>query len=171
MPTLLSRYATPLITGLFLVSLVSGVALFFHLGQAWFHSMHEWLSMVLILPFVLHLWKNWRPVTSYLKRAPMWIALAASVVLAALFVVPMGTGGNGGGGRPPQFAFAEQMMAGTPAEIAAVLDVEPATLQGALAAQGFDSAAGATLSEIAANAGRGSSEVMSAVLSAAPQTR
>ncbi|HSO47757.1 MAG TPA: DUF4405 domain-containing protein [Rhizobiaceae bacterium] len=60
MPNLLMRYATPLTSGLFAVSLISGVALFFHLGQAAFHGMHEWLSMVLILPFALHLWKNWR---------------------------------------------------------------------------------------------------------------
>lgn len=57
----LRRYATPFITSLFLVSLVSGIALFFHVGAGWFHEMHEWLSMVLILPFFLHVWKNWRP--------------------------------------------------------------------------------------------------------------
>lgn len=61
MKPLLLRYATPFISGLFLVSLISGIALFFHLGNATFRGMHEWLSMVLILPFVLHLWKNWRP--------------------------------------------------------------------------------------------------------------
>jgi hypothetical protein len=69
MPSILSRYATPLITGLFIVSLVSGVALFFHLGSAWFHSMHEWLSMVLILPFVLHIWKNWRAFPELLQAS------------------------------------------------------------------------------------------------------
>ena len=53
MPAILNRYATPLITGLFLVSMISGIALFFHWGSAWFHGMHEWLSMVLIVPFVL----------------------------------------------------------------------------------------------------------------------
>ncbi|MGE8104358.1 DUF4405 domain-containing protein [Allorhizobium sp. NPDC080224] len=58
MPNILSRYATPFTTGLFLISLISGIALFFHLGTAAFREMHEWLSMVLILPFVLHLWKN-----------------------------------------------------------------------------------------------------------------
>ncbi len=46
MPAFLARYATPLTTGLFIVSLVSGIALFFHWGGAAFHGMHEWLSMV-----------------------------------------------------------------------------------------------------------------------------
>ena len=52
MSSLLSRYATPLTTGLFLVSLVSGIALFFHLGAAAFHGMHEWLSMALMATLV-----------------------------------------------------------------------------------------------------------------------
>ena len=71
MRTTLLRYATPLITGLFLVSLVSGIALFFHVGSAYFHSMHEWLSMVLIAPFILHIWKNWRAFLNYFKRSAM----------------------------------------------------------------------------------------------------
>lgn len=75
MPNLLSRYATPLTTGLFLVSLISGIALFFHYGTAAFREMHEWLSMVLILPFVLHVWKNWRPFLAYFKRLPMALSL------------------------------------------------------------------------------------------------
>ena len=64
MPTLFKTYATPLTTGLFLASLISGIALFFHIGPSGFHGMHEILSMVLILPFVLHLWRNWRPMVS-----------------------------------------------------------------------------------------------------------
>ncbi|MEZ5771797.1 MAG: DUF4405 domain-containing protein [Defluviimonas denitrificans] len=94
MPSLVSRYATPLITGLFLVSLVSGIALFFHVGGAAFHGMHEWLSMVLIVPFALHIWKNWKPMTAYLKRMPMALSLALSVVAAAVFFLP--TGGEAG---------------------------------------------------------------------------
>ncbi|MCE8421489.1 DUF4405 domain-containing protein, partial [Rhodovulum sulfidophilum] len=59
MSSYLGRYATPFITGLFIVSLVSGLALFLHVGPSGFHAMHEWLSLLLIVPFVLHLWKNW----------------------------------------------------------------------------------------------------------------
>ncbi|MBD8892241.1 DUF4405 domain-containing protein [Roseibium litorale] len=92
-----SKYATPFTTGLFLVSLISGIALFFHFGPAAFHGMHEWLSMVLILPFVLHIWKNWRPFVCYFKRLPMLIALAASVAASAVFFIPSE---NEGGGNP-----------------------------------------------------------------------
>lgn len=88
MPSIVSRNATPLISGLFIVSLVSGVALFFHFGSSYFHGMHEWLSVVLIVPFVLHLWKNWRPFANYFKRGPMAVSLVASLAAAMVFVVP-----------------------------------------------------------------------------------
>jgi hypothetical protein len=170
MPALLNRYATPLITGLFLVSLVSGVALFFHVGSSWFHGMHEWLSLLLILPFVLHLWKNWRPLVCYLKRAPMWVALAASVALAALFVLPV-SGSGGAGGRPVQFAFAERMLDGTVEELAAVLNLEPAALYARLASAGIERTGGEdapapSLRDLAASGALGSNEVMALLLAA-----
>ena len=80
---------------------LSGIFLFFHLGQSYFHSMHEWLSMVLILPFVLHLLKNWRAFTNYFRRTPMAIALLVSVAASLYYVLPVSqpTGGRTGG--PP----------------------------------------------------------------------
>ncbi|OWX99736.1 MULTISPECIES: DUF4405 domain-containing protein [unclassified Thioclava] len=122
MPAILNRYATPLITGLFLVSLVSGIALFFHWGSAWFHGMHEWLSMVLIVPFGLHIWKNWRPMSCYLKRAPMALALALSLVAALAFALPSVIGPENGARRgPPQFAIAQALFDAPLSEAAPVL--------------------------------------------------
>ncbi|MCB1389869.1 MAG: DUF4405 domain-containing protein [Rhodobacteraceae bacterium] len=164
MSAFLNRYATPFITGLFLVSMISGIALFFHLGQSWFHGMHEWLSMVLIVPFVLHLWKNGRPVIAYLKRAPLWIALAVSAAMAALFVLPVGGEQAAVGGRPPQFAFAERMMGATVGEIAAVLDRTPEQVQAGLAAAGIDATGDGDLSAMTARAGSTSAQAMAALL-------
>ena len=139
MPSLLSRYATPLITGLFLVSLVSGIALFFHIGPTAFHGMHEWLSMVLILPFLLHLWKNWKPMLCYLRRAPMAISLALSVAAAAAFFLPSGTGQERGG--PVQFRLAEQVLHATPEAAAPVFGVTEEALLTRLQAAGMTGAA------------------------------
>ena len=164
MLTLAKRYATPLTTGLFLVSLVSGVALFFHWGASWFHGMHEWLSMLLIAPFALHLWRNWRPMAGYLKRPPLWIALGVSAALAAVFVVPVATGTAQGGGRPPQFAFAERLMDASVAEMAAAFDVSPAALQAHLAAAGWQAQPEQSLASVAAEAGVSSGAVMAALL-------
>ncbi|SIS82199.1 DUF4405 domain-containing protein [Phaeovulum vinaykumarii] len=148
----LMRYATPFITGLFLVSLVSGIALFFHIGPSAFHGMHEWLSMVLILPFVLHVWRNWRAMLNYTRGKPLAIALVASLAASAVFFLPMG---GAGGGRPPHFALAQMMMEGSAADVAPVLGTTPEALTAALADAGFAvTDADAKLSEMATASGK-----------------
>ncbi|WP_370206149.1 DUF4405 domain-containing protein [Pararhodobacter marinus] len=163
MRSLLNRYATPFITGLFLVSLVSGVALFFHFGSAWFRGMHEWLSLLLIVPFVLHLWKNWRPVTCYLRRAPFWIAMAVSVVLAAFFVIPVQQEGPARGG-PPQFAFSERMMQAQVSQIADILHVPADTLVSRLRAADPAVEPADTLAAIAARSHQSTASVIAALV-------
>ncbi|MBL4929700.1 DUF4405 domain-containing protein [Fuscibacter oryzae] len=165
MSRLFHTYATPLITGLFLVSLISGIALFFHIGPGGFHAMHEWLSMVLIVPFMLHIWKNWRPMTAYLRRAPMGYALVLSLGAALSFLYP--TGSPGGAGGPPQFAFAEKALAATPAELAPALHVTTQALTDALAAQGIPAQPDTSLAKLATDAGKTNAQVL-AVLNALP---
>ncbi|QKV19235.1 DUF4405 domain-containing protein [Oricola thermophila] len=170
MPSFLSRYATPLITGLFVVSLVSGVALFFHLGSAYFHSMHEWLSMVLILPFVLHLWKNWRPFANYFKRPAMAVALAVSLVAGVAFALPaMTSGTTGGPGGRPEFAMVRAMQNAPISVVAPVFGQDGEGLAESLREKGFSVASTEdTLNAIAEASGKSSTEV-AAVLSASMQ--
>jgi len=47
MTNVFNRYATPLITGLFLVSLISGIALFLHIGPPQFQLAHRVMSQSL----------------------------------------------------------------------------------------------------------------------------
>jgi hypothetical protein len=163
MTTFLSRYATPFTTGLFLVSLISGLALFFHVGPSGFHGMHEILSLALILPFGLHVWKNWRPMSAYLKHAPMGIALALSLAMSLPFLIPQGDQAQGG--RPAQFALIQAVMAGTPAELAPALHTTPEALVGALQTAGFDGAkATLPLTEIASQAGKDTGAVAAALV-------
>jgi hypothetical protein len=162
MKSLLLRYATPLITGLFLVSLVSGIALFFHIGNGTFNEMHEWLSMVLILPFVLHIWKNWRPLVTYLSRPPMAIALIVSLA-AALGFVYQSTQQKAGG--PPQFAIVSKMITGSPAAVAPVLGETPDTMVARLKAAGFTAAAPElALTDIAKQSGKTDRDVVPLLL-------
>ncbi|MFQ6777248.1 DUF4405 domain-containing protein [Cereibacter sphaeroides] len=134
MSSLLGRYATPFITGLFIVSLVSGLALFLHVGPSGFHAMHEWLSLLLIVPFVLHLWKNWRSLTNYFRRAPMAIALVLSLAMSAPFLLLSGPSKRGG---PPPFAFSHRILANPAAEVAPLLGVTPEELTARLGAAGI----------------------------------
>ena len=156
MPPILDRYATPFVSGLFIVSLVSGVALFFHVGQAAFRGMHEWLSMVLILPFIFHMWKNWRPLLAYFKRAPFWIGSAVSLVAALAFAWPAMTGAaTGGRGGPPPLAFMNTVLANPASEVAPLLNTTPEAMLEGLKAAGYTvTTADATLSDIAKASGK-----------------
>ncbi|OLP56913.1 DUF4405 domain-containing protein [Rhizobium rhizosphaerae] len=162
MPALLSRYATPLTTGLFLVSLISGIGLFFHWSEPAFKGMHEWLSMVLILPFLLHLWRNWRPLTAYLKRPPMAAALGLSMVAAIAFAWPALTGSTVRR-APPQIVLAQALMASTPAELSVVLHRTPEDIVSSLTARGLQATAGKSLTATATEAGKSEREALAAL--------
>jgi hypothetical protein len=148
------RYATPFITGLFMVSLVSGIALFFHVGQNYFREMHEILSLVLIAPFVLHLLRNWRPFLTYFKRVPMTIALAISLVAAGFFAWE---GANATGGGNPAMALVRQVQNSTLANVAPLYGHTGDTLIAALTEKGYKIAsADTTIDAIATASGKDS---------------
>lgn len=160
MPSLLSRYATPFTTGLFLISLISGIALFFHVGTTAFREMHEWLSMVLFLPFILHVWKNWRPFLAYFKRLPMALSLAICLIAGLVFAWPAITGSASSAGNPA-FAMINVVTAGKPGQIAPLLGKTEAEVVDALKQGGFTAADGAKpLSEIATASGKDTMELM-----------
>ncbi|MDK9697365.1 MAG: DUF4405 domain-containing protein [Siculibacillus sp.] len=159
-----NRYATPFTTGLFVVSLVSGIFLFFHVGTAAFRGMHEWLSMVLIVPFVLHVWKNWPPFLSYLKRGwlmwPLGVSLVAALGFAATGIFELGgVGGN------PQMAMFQAIGNARIADLAPVLKITPAEIDARLARVGVTGASPDTsLTQAAKVAGKEPRHVIFSVI-------
>lgn len=152
MTTLLKRYATPLTTGLFAVSAISGIALFFHWAPAAFHGMHEWLSLALLLPFGLHLWKNWPAFAGYLRRGALTIPLALSIMVAVPFAVPAMI--NGGSGGNPAFRTVRILTEAPISDLAPVLGSTPEALRTRLESDGYKVASiEASLSDIASEAG------------------
>ncbi|MBD8882096.1 DUF4405 domain-containing protein [Rhodanobacter sp. 7MK24] len=138
------RYGTPLTAGLFTVSAVSGVALFFHWAPRSFHAMHEWLSVVLLAPFALHLTKNWKPLLAYAKRKTLLVPLALSLVAAVPFALTAGKG------RPanPATQTVTLMTQASVADLAPVLQATPDELLRHLQQQGYK--AGSTKDSVAA---------------------
>lgn len=134
MRNLLMRYATPLTAGLFLVSAVSGVALFLGWQQSLFHEMHEILSLALLVPVAAHVWRNWRPLLNYFRHAAMPIALAASLVAAGF--VASGSSGPSRGGNPA-FAIVAAAQNAPVSSLAPVLGLDEAALLQRLAEAGY----------------------------------
>ncbi|MCL4186340.1 MAG: DUF4405 domain-containing protein [Rhodobacteraceae bacterium] len=162
----LHRYATPLITGLFLVSLISGLALFLHIGPAGLHGMHEILSLLLMVPLGLHLWRNWRPFTAHFRRAPMAVALALSAAMALPFLLPADDAAPGGQ-RAAMAGLIRATMAATPAELAVVLHAPPEAVAAALEAAGIGVTEGLSLGALAASAGKSQPEAAAVLLAVA----
>ena len=131
----LHRVATPLTTSLFLVSLLTGLALFLHLGPRGLHPAHEWLSLALILPFGLHLWRNWRAFMVYFRKPAMALALALGALGTGYFLLPAAQGQGAGG--PPQFQLARLILGQSPQALAPALGTTPEALLAGLAAQGI----------------------------------
>ncbi|MBV6305131.1 hypothetical protein KVP10_09550 [Candidimonas humi] len=165
MKNFLNRYATPLTTGFFIVSTISGVALFFHWQSSTFHSMHVWLSMVWLLPFVFHVWKNWNALVAYARRKTLVIPIVFSIVVALPFAYSGATNSRRGGN--PAFQAAALMTQARVADLAPVLKTTPDALIASLKNKGYQAeSADQTLAAIATSAGKPPTEVLRAVLPA-----
>ena len=160
-----NRYATPFITGFFLISLITGVALFVHIGPAAFREMHEILSLVLILPFAFHIWKNWRPMVSYFKHAPMGIALGLSLLACVPFFMETSTDGLSG---PPAFVFVTKAMSHSADDLAPLIGMTGEEIRAKLTASGYVFASpDQPLSEVAAAKGADANALFGALFTPA----
>ena len=165
MNNLIHRYATPLTTGLFIISAVSGVALFFHWAPRTFHEMHEWLSMAWLAPFAFHVWKNWNALMNYLKRGTLLIPVFVCILVA----VPFAWSAMSGGQRsaPPGVAAIGLMTQARLADLAPVFKSTPEALLAGLKQKGFEvQSADQTLDAVARASGKSTNETLSAVLAA-----
>ncbi|QAY95678.1 DUF4405 domain-containing protein [Methylovirgula ligni] len=130
----ISRFATPLTAGLFLISAISGTALFFHWTPGTFHEMHEWLSLVLLAAFAFHLYKNWVPLLGYVRRGTLILPLAVCLIAAMPFVIP-GVGGHNRGN--PAFRLVPLLTHARLSDLAPVLKTTPDELIAALKKRGL----------------------------------
>ena len=159
---ILTRHATPFTASLFFVSAVSGVALFFHAAPGLFHEMHVWLSLVLLLPVALHVWRNWHSVMNYIRRRTLFIPLAISLAVAAVMAL-RSFSGSGPGGGPGGRAMA--LVASQPlTTVASLAGITTDDLTQRLAAAGLEvTGPTETLRQISQRSGRDLFEVLSVV--------
>lgn len=135
MQHLLKTYGTTFTVGLFIVSTVSGVFLFFHIASSAFHGMHEWLSMVLIVPVAFHIWKNWTGLLGYFKRKTIYMPLVVSIIAGFVFAYPSLSSSSSGGN--PLRATVQAVQGGTITQIAPLYKLSPEALKARLQAKGY----------------------------------
>ena len=165
----ISRLATPLTTGMFCVSVVSGIALFFHWSPNLFKSMHEWLSVVALLPFALwHIWKNWGALVNYTRGGLLFVVLGLSLVVALPFAWTSNQ--QPGGGGNPAFRVVRLLTNAPLSELAPLLKSTPDTLLTRLQTKGYQvESPNDSLEKIASSSGTEAAKILQELMPQPPQ--
>ena len=139
--------------------------MFFGIGNQYFREMHEILSMFLIVPFGLHVWRNWRTLVNYFRRSAMWVSTVVCLVAAGAFAYE-GAGASSGG-NPRMAAFGALNNASVTA-LAALARTDEATIAGRLKAIGVEvKSAEDTVAGLAKASGHDSFDLLNAALTSA----
>jgi hypothetical protein len=163
----LLRVSTPATVAAFVVSGVTGVLLFFHLGERLFKELHEWLGLAFVTAALLHLVRNRKALGSHARKPTLWIASGLALVAAAAFIVPAMAPREGGGDGSRRLLQA--MMAAPLEQVAPILATTPAELSGRLTAAGFTVAGPTTsLRDVAKASGRSPQELTTVLVQGLP---
>ena len=84
--SLVQKIATPLTIVTFVISGITGLALFFEFRSRSITVIHEWLSVLFVVASALHCVRNWRPLLHQMKRAVVWGPVLAVTVFLLLLV-------------------------------------------------------------------------------------
>jgi hypothetical protein len=147
---LLRRHATGGAAALFAVVGLSGVLIFFHLGESAFKGMHEWLGLAFVAASILHVWRNFPAFTKVLGRRATQVLFAVSLLAAGAFVAA-----SGGDGGNPMRMMVDKVAAAPLSAVAPVLGVGEDEMMRRLAAHGVLGINGTnSLHQIAAQTGK-----------------
>ncbi|MCI5125339.1 MAG: DUF4405 domain-containing protein [Candidatus Electrothrix sp. AR5] len=127
-------WITPLTTGAFLLTAVTGVLLFFHAATGLNKAVHEWLSWVFLIGAVVHLALNFAPFKKYLTQRKGQVLMGSCVLLLALSFIPMSEKGHHDSPfAPPIKALAHTSLT----TLAQVARISPEQLRERLADEGL----------------------------------
>ena len=161
------RFSTPIVIAVFAVSAVTGVLLFFHLGERLIKELHEWMGVVFVVAALLHAVRNGRALLLHARRPTLWIAAALVVATAAAFIVPALAAREGGNEGTRQLVQA--VMRAPLEQVAPIVATTAPELTERLTAAGFTVAGpSASLSDIARASGRSPQELAKVVVAGLP---
>lgn len=85
------RWVTPFTIGAFLLTAATGILLFFKIPLGLIKPVHEWLSWLLVIAAVLHLFINWQVGMQTLARTGGKAVLLVFVLLLGVSLLPLGS--------------------------------------------------------------------------------
>lgn len=84
-------WSTPVVIASGLVMIISGIMLFFHLGEDFVKWTHEWIGIVMAVGIVLHVHFHWKGFKQYFSKT---IGLSIVVVILSISAVLVIQSGN-----------------------------------------------------------------------------
>lgn len=141
----LRPWATPLTIATTLVTVITGVLLFFHISPGVTRLSHEWIGMAMVAAVAFHLALNWRAFTTYFKRPVGIVLISAGVVATALTFALSPADPQGSGGMS---AVMGAMEAADMTALAGLAKTDVGTVLQRLEAAGIQASADQTLARV-----------------------
>jgi hypothetical protein len=122
----LNRYATVWTVLTFAVSAVTGVFIFFHLGNTYLMGLHEWLSMGFVIAAVLHVLRHSRVFMTLVSKSRTRYGAVVIVLVSIAFV---GTAALSPSRGNPMKAFVDVSRQAPVSAVAQVIGLSPDDLR------------------------------------------
>ena len=84
------EWITPVISGAFLITAVTGILMFFHMAPGATKVIHEWISLILVGGVAFHVTVNLRPLKTYLSAKRGALIMGAFLMVLAVGFLPIG---------------------------------------------------------------------------------
>ncbi len=128
------EWITPITTGAFLLTAVTGVLLFFHAATGLNKAVHEWLSWIFLIGAVFHLILNFTSFKKHLTQRKGQVLMGTFALLLVLSFVPFDEEGHHGSPLiPPAKALARTPLS----TLAQVAGTSPDQLRDRLSREGI----------------------------------
>ena len=151
--------------GLFLVSGITGMMLFFKIGEGAIKGIHEWLSVAFVIASILHIARNWRPMKRYFKMRSFWGISVVVLLLVIVIAIPAGEGGHGPRGHHPIAQVVDTLSTAKLEALASTMNTTSDALVQKLRSDGLTvQNAQQTVQEVAQTSNRDLLQVLSVVM-------
>jgi hypothetical protein len=164
MNTSLKPWATPLASGAFLISAVTGILIFFDIEMGAVEPVHKWLSWLLLAGVAVHIAFHWQQFTGYFSKKPALGIIGTALVVAIASLLPVFGEKEEGEGREAGKIAARVLESSSLETVALVLKTTPQVLVARLEQSGIVAVApSSTIQEIAARNSKSGKMVLGAL--------
>jgi hypothetical protein len=161
----LKSWATPFAVGVFTISAVTGLLIFFDMELGIIEPVHKWLSWLLVAGVLLHIISNWKQFTGYFLKKHALGIFGAALVVTIVSLLPVFDKDKEGDEENPGKIAAQLLESSSLETVALVIKTTPKLLVEQLGKNGIMvKDPSLTIQQIASNNGKSHKAVLDTVL-------